>query len=79
MPEGDKKMAKWKRAAYVVYQCSYHLVWTPKYRYRMDIAGDIQEYVDKKIRAICDMEVCKILGRHRAAGRRPRTTNLPLL
>jgi putative transposase len=28
-------MAKWKKAAHVVYQCSYHLVWTPKYRYRI--------------------------------------------
>ena len=46
-------MAKWKKAAHVVYQCSYHLVWTPKYRYRI-LQGEIKEYVEKKIRAICE-------------------------
>jgi putative transposase len=60
MPEGEAKMAKWKKAAHVVYQCSYHLVWTPKYRYRI-LQGDIKEYVDKKIRAICEWKRVEIL------------------
>ena len=45
-------MAKWKKAAHVVYQCGYHLVWTPKYRYRI-LQGEIKEYVgmdEEKIR-----------------------------
>ncbi|MDR1107006.1 MAG: transposase, partial [Treponema sp.] len=53
-------MAKWKKAAHVVYQCSYHLVWTPKYRYRI-LQGDIKEYVEKKIRAICEWKRIEIL------------------
>jgi putative transposase len=60
MPEGEKTMAKWKKAAHVVYQCSYHLVWTPKYRYRI-LQGDIKEYVEKKIRVICDWKHIEIL------------------
>jgi hypothetical protein len=28
-------MVKWKKVAHTVYQCGYHLVWTPKYRYRI--------------------------------------------
>jgi putative transposase len=53
-------MAKWKKAAHVVYQCSYHLVWTPKYRYRI-LQGEIKEYVEKKIRAICEWKRVEIL------------------
>ena len=52
-------MAKWKKAAHVVYQCSYHLVWTPKYRYRI-LQGEIKEYVEKKIRAICEWKNVEI-------------------
>jgi putative transposase len=53
-------MAKWKKAAHVVYQCSYHLVWTPKYRYRI-LQGGIKEYIEKKIRTICDWKNVEIL------------------
>ena len=53
-------MTKWKKAAHVVYQCSYHLVWTPKYRYRI-LQGEVKEYVEKKIRAICEWKRVEIL------------------
>ena len=52
-------MAKWRKAAHVVYQCSYHLVWTPKYRYRI-LQGEIKEFVEKKIRAICEWKRVEI-------------------
>jgi hypothetical protein len=35
MPEGTESMAQWKKAAHIVYRCSYHLVWAPRYRYRI--------------------------------------------
>ena len=54
-------MAKWKTAAHVVYQCSYHLVWTPKYRYRI-LQGEIKEFVEKKIKAVCEWKHVEILG-----------------
>jgi len=41
-----------------VYQCSYHLVWTPRYRV---LQGKIKEYVEKKIRTICDWKHVEIL------------------
>ncbi|MDR1837657.1 MAG: IS200/IS605 family transposase, partial [Treponema sp.] len=52
-------MAKWKKAAHVVYQCSYDLVWTPKYGYRI-LQGEIKDYVEKKIRAICEWKHVEI-------------------
>jgi putative transposase len=53
-------MAKWKKAAHVVYQCSYHLVWTPKYRYRI-LQGEIKDYIENKIKAICEWKRVEIL------------------
>ena len=52
-------MAKWKKSAHVVYQCSYHLVWTPKYRYRI-LQGEIKEFVERKIRAVCEWKRVEI-------------------
>jgi putative transposase len=67
MSGGEETMAKWKKAAHVVYQCSYHLVWTPKYRYRI-LQGDIKEYAEKKIRAICEWKHIEILEMTTAFG-----------
>jgi len=53
-------MAKWKKSAHVVYQCSYHLVWTPKYRYRI-LQGEIKEFVERKIRSVCEWKHVEIL------------------
>jgi putative transposase len=53
-------MAKWKKSAHVVYQCSYHLVWTPKYRYRI-LQGEVREFVERKIRAVCEWKQVEIL------------------
>ena len=53
-------MAKWKKASHVVYQCSYHLVWTSRYRYRI-LQGEIKDYIEKKICTICDMKKIEIL------------------
>ena len=53
-------MAKWKKTAHVVYQCTYHLVWMPKYRYRI-LQGQIGEYVEKRIRSICEWKGVEIL------------------
>ncbi len=43
-----------------MYQCSYHIVWTPKYRYRI-LEGDIGRIVDHKIRTVCEWKGIEIL------------------
>jgi len=53
-------MAKWKKLSHVVYQCSYHIVWCPKYRYRI-LKGQVGEFVEDKIRAICEWKKVEIL------------------
>ena len=52
-------MAKYRKQAHVLYQCTYHIVWVPKYRYRV-LTGAIKELVEQDIRMLCswkDVEV----------------------
>ena len=55
----DAGMAKWKKQSHVVYQCSYHIVWCPKYRLRI-LEGDVGKYVEGRIRAICEWKHVEI-------------------
>ena len=53
-------MAKWKKIAHVVYQCSYHIVWCPKYRFRI-MKGQVGKFVENKIRTLCEWKKVEIL------------------
>ena len=55
----DGGMTKWKKQSHVVYQCSYHIVWCPKYRLRI-LEGDLGKYVEGRIRAICEWKHSEI-------------------
>ena len=46
-------MSKWRKRSQVVYQCSYHIVWCPKYRFRI-LEGAVGKYVEERIRAMCE-------------------------
>jgi len=53
-------MAKWKKLAHVVYQCSYHIVWCPKYRFRI-MKGRVGKYIEETIRSICEWKSIEIM------------------
>ncbi len=53
-------MAKWKKLAHVVYQCSYHIVWCPKYRFRI-LKGGLAKFVEETIRSLCEWKSIEIL------------------
>ena len=53
-------MAKWKQLAHVVYQCSYHIVWCPKYRFRI-LKGGVAKFVEETIRSLCEWKSIDIL------------------
>ena len=46
-------MAKYRKLSHTVYCCMYHIVWTPKYRFRV-LEGKIKEFVENKIRQISE-------------------------
>ncbi len=53
-------MAKWKKLAHVVYQCSYHIVWCPKYRFRI-LKGGVARFVEEIIRSLCEWNSIEIM------------------
>jgi putative transposase len=53
-------MAKWKKQSHCVYQCKYHLVWCPKYRYRV-LTGDVGSLVEESLRSLCEWKKIEVL------------------
>ena len=52
-------MSKYKKLSHVVYKCDYHIVWVPKYRYRI-LTGAIKELVAKDIHMLCEWKRCEV-------------------
>ena len=52
-------MSKYKKQSHVVYKCDYHIVWVPKYRYRI-LTGTIGAMVDKDIRMLSEWLGCEV-------------------
>ncbi len=48
------------KLSHAVWHCQYHIVWTPKYRYRV-LKGDVGKQVDKCIRTFCAQKNCIIV------------------
>ena len=53
-------MKQFKRLAHAVWQCKYHVVWCPKYRYRI-LRGEIGKTVRDIIRQLCEWKKIEIL------------------
>ena len=53
-------MAKWKKQSHVVYQCCYHIVWCPKYRFRI-LKGEVGQSTEETIRSLCEWKGIEIL------------------
>ena len=52
-------MSKYKKLSHVVYKCEYHIVWVPKYRFRI-LKGIIKELIEHDIKMICEWKSCEI-------------------
>jgi putative transposase len=53
-------MGKYRKLSHVVYQCNYHIVWVPKYRYRI-LTGAVGEMVEKDIRTLCEWKEVEVM------------------
>lgn len=51
---------KYRKLSHVVYKCDYHVVWTPKYRYRV-LFGEVKSLVEKDIRMLCEWKGVEII------------------
>jgi putative transposase len=52
-------MSKYKKLSHVVYKCDYHIVWVPKYRFRI-LKDAVKDMVDKDIRLLCEWKGCDV-------------------
>ena len=53
-------MGKYRKLSHVIYQCTYHIVWVPKYRFRI-LTGGVKELVEHDIHVLCSWRDVEIL------------------
>ena len=53
-------MSRFLKLSQTIWHCQYHVVWVPKYRYRV-LNGDIAREVQNCIRAFSEQKGCKII------------------
>ena len=53
-------MSKWKKLSHVIYQCKYHIVWCPKYRFRI-LKNDLAKFVESNLRMLCQWKKIEII------------------
>jgi len=54
-------MGRWKKLSHTSYECKYHLVWIPKYRYRV-MDGQVRYYVRDALRRLCSWRKMEIVA-----------------
>ena len=52
-------MSRFKQLSHAIWHCLYHIVWTPKYRYRI-LKGEIKTEVEHCIKAFSEQKGCII-------------------
>ena len=52
--------SKYRKLSHVVYKCDYHIVWTPKYRYRV-LFGEVKSLVENDMRMLCEWKGVEIM------------------
>ena len=54
-------MGKFNKLSHAVWECKYHIVWCPKYRYKI-LKGDIGKSLREIIRQLCEWRKLEILA-----------------
>ena len=53
-------MSKYKKLSHVIYYHVYHIVWTPKYRYKI-MDGTLKDFIEVQIKLLCQWKNVEIL------------------
>jgi len=53
-------MSKYKKLSHVIYKCDYHIVWVPKYRFRI-LKGQVKSLVEEDIKMLCSWKKSEVL------------------
>ncbi len=54
------KKIRYRKLSHSIYHCNYHVVWTPKYRYRV-LEGIVADVLEEKIQAICKWKSVEVI------------------
>ena len=52
-------MSRFKRLSHTIWYCQYHIIWVPKYRYRI-LTGSVGTSMANGIEAICGYSGCEV-------------------
>ncbi|MFO8088878.1 MAG: IS200/IS605 family transposase [Desulfatiglandaceae bacterium] len=53
-------MSRFRKLAQTIWFCQYHIVWVPKYRFRV-LTGQVAEEVETCIRAFSEQQGCEVV------------------
>jgi len=53
-------MSRFRKLSQTIWHCQYHIVWVPKYRYRV-LTGPVAMEVNRCIRAFSEQQRCEIV------------------
>ena len=62
-PKGRSRrysMSDLRKLAHAVWQCKYHIIWCPKYRFKI-MKGALQQSVDEILRQLCEWKKLELL------------------
>ena len=54
-------MSKFKKLSHVIYRCDYHIVWTPKYRFKI-LEGLVKKQLEEDIKMLLEWIGCEKKG-----------------
>src|SRR5512139_3407049 len=53
-------VSRFRKLSHTIWHCQYHIVWVPKYRYRI-LQGAVKEAAESGIMAICGYAGCEVV------------------
>ena len=53
-------MSRFRKLSQTIWYCQYHIVWVPKYRYRV-LTGKVGQEVERCIRAFSEQQGCEVV------------------
>ncbi len=59
----NKVKQMYKKLSHVIYYHVYHIVWTPKYRYKV-LEGPLKEFLEDQINLLCEWKRIEVLEKN---------------
>ena len=53
-------MSRFRKLSQTIWHCKYHIVWVPKYRFRI-LTGRVGEEVERCVRAFSEQQGCEVI------------------